>query len=51
MSRFNDNRTLCDWDEAFTGREMFEETNFCVNCYKLDCPYHIKAVIDAEENK
>lgn len=49
MKDYNASRILCDWDEAFTCREMYEETNFCISCYKLDCPYHIKAVADVYE--
>lgn len=28
---------MCKFDEAFTEREMLEETGFCKNC-KLNCP-------------
>lgn len=35
--------SICDWDEGFTRKEMYEETNFCVKCFNKKCPYHIKA--------
>ena len=28
---------MCKYDEAFTEKEMLEETGFC-KCCKLDCP-------------
>lgn len=28
---------FCEWDEAFTTKEMKEETGRCEKC-KLDCP-------------
>lgn len=35
---------LCDYDEAFTRKEIYEETNFCIKCKYNSCPYHIKAI-------
>lgn len=28
---------MCKYDEAFTEKEMLEETGFCKDC-KMDCP-------------
>lgn len=36
---------ICDYDEGFTRREMYEETGRCLRCMvNPKCPYHIKAV-------
>lgn len=36
---------MCDYDEAFTRREMYEETGQCLNCkVNPNCPMHIRAV-------
>ena len=36
---------MFDYDEAFTRREMYEETGRCLNCkVNPDCPMHIRAV-------
>lgn len=36
---------ICDYDEAFTRQEMFEETGFCLRCKaNPKCPMHIKAI-------
>lgn len=42
---------ICDYDEAFTRREMYEETNFCIKCFSTTCPYHIEAITDKEIQK
>lgn len=38
---------MCKWDEAFTMKEMLEETGRCKNC-KFDCEYAGKQL--SEEN-
>ena len=36
---------MCDYDEAFTRQEMYEETGQCLKCkVNSKCPMHIKAV-------
>ena len=36
---------FCDYDEAFTRQEMFEETGLCLRCKaNPKCPMHIKAI-------
>ena len=36
---------MCDYDEAFTRQEMYEETGRCLNCkVNPNCPMHIRAV-------
>ena len=36
---------MCDYDEAFTRLEMYEETGRCLNCkVNPNCPMHIRAV-------
>lgn len=36
---------ICDYDEAFTRQEMFEETGFCLRCRaNPKCPMHIRAI-------
>ena len=36
---------MCDYDEAFTRREMYEETGRCLKCKaNPKCPMHIKAI-------
>ena len=31
---------FCDYDEAFTRREIYEETNWCENCCHIGCIYN-----------
>ena len=31
---------FCDYDEAFTRREIYEETNWCENCCHIGCLYN-----------
>jgi hypothetical protein len=36
---------MCDYDEAFTRQEMYEETGKCLKCkVNPKCPMHIKAI-------
>ena len=36
---------MCDYDEAFTRWEMYEETGLCLKCKaNPKCPMHIKAI-------
>ena len=36
---------ICDYDEAFTRQEMYEETGHCLKCKaNPKCPMHIKAI-------
>ena len=36
---------MCDYDEAFTRLEMYEETGKCLKCkVNPKCPMHIKAI-------
>lgn len=43
---------ICDYDEAFTRQEMFEETRFCLRCRaNPKCPMHIKAIEEEYEIK
>ena len=36
---------MCDYDEAFTSWEMYEETGHCLKCKaNPKCPMHIKAI-------
>ena len=36
---------MCDYDEAFTRQEMYEETGKCLKCEaNPKCPMHIKAI-------
>lgn len=38
---------ICDYDEAFTRREMYEETGRCLDCLaNPNCPMHIKALME-----
>lgn len=38
---------ICDYDEAFTRREMYEETGHCLDCLaNPNCPMHIKALLE-----
>lgn len=37
------NFLMCDYDEAFTRTEMYEETNLCINCKYILCPSHLLA--------
>lgn len=39
---------MCKYDEAFTEKEMLEETGFC-KCCKLDCPNAGKSNTDQKE--
>lgn len=36
---------MCKFDEAFTEKEMLEETGFCKDC-KMDCPNAGKEMSD-----
>ena len=36
---------MCKYDEAFTEREMLEETGYCKTC-KMDCPNAGKELLD-----
>ena len=41
---------FCDLDEAFTRKEMYEETKRCVRCEaNPECPYHKKALEEQED--
>ena len=36
---------MCDYDEAFTRQELYEETEKCLKCNaNPKCPMHIKAI-------
>ena len=36
---------MCDYDEAFTRLEMYEETGFCLKCTaNPNCPMHKRAI-------
>ena len=39
---------MCKYDEAFTEKEMLEETGFC-KCCKLDCPNAGKSKTELKE--
>ena len=41
---------MCKWDEAYTEREMLEETEHCKNC-KLNCNNAGKELSEKEKTK
>ena len=42
---------LCIYDEAFTIKEMLEETNMCVKCGIAKCSYHGKTKANSDKDK
>lgn len=42
---------ICDYDEAFTRREMYDETGMCKHCKYVLCPSHLLATIRENEKE
>lgn len=40
---------ICEYDEAFTIKEMLEETGCCANCKINNCPNCGKSYIESED--